>query len=125
MLKREDVVIMNNLPVQKVAAVREAIEAAGAMPNPAAMAFSKFKALLRTAAERTIPGRSPAQDGAHRQVLQSDRMQELPAPRRLCSNMIGIRSPRLARQRTRPRDAMAQICLEKVISTRRFSTPPV
>jgi transposase len=56
---------MDNLPSHKVAGVREAIAAAGAkvvyLPryspdlNPIEMAFSKLKALLRKAAERTIP----------------------------------------------------------------------
>jgi transposase len=56
---------MDNLPVHKVAGVRDAIEAAGAdliyLPpyspdfNPIEMAFSKLKALLRAAAARTIP----------------------------------------------------------------------
>ena len=60
-----DVVIMDNLPAHKVHGVRQAIEAAGAtllyLPayspdfNPIEMAFSKFKALLRAAAARTIP----------------------------------------------------------------------
>lgn len=59
-----DVVIMDNLPAHKVKGVRQAIEAAGAMLmylpayspdfNPIEMAFSKFKALLRAAAARTI-----------------------------------------------------------------------
>ncbi len=59
-----DVVIMDNLPAHKVRGVRQAIEAAGArllyLPayapdlNPIAMAFAKFKALLRAAATRTI-----------------------------------------------------------------------
>jgi transposase len=65
-LKRDEIVFMDNLSVHKVAGVREAIEAAGAhviyLPpyspdlNPIEMAFSKLKALLRKAAERTIPG---------------------------------------------------------------------
>ena len=60
-----DVVIMDNLPAHKVKGVRQTIEAAGAtliyLPayspdlNPIEMAFSKFKALLRAAAARTIP----------------------------------------------------------------------
>jgi transposase len=64
-LSAGDIVIMDNLPAHKVAGVREAIEAAGAkvvyLPpyspdlNPIEMAFSKLKALLRKAAERTIP----------------------------------------------------------------------
>jgi transposase len=65
-LKRGDIVVMDNLPVHKVAGVREAIEAAGAtllyLPpyspdlNPIEMAFSKLKAHLRKAAEHTITG---------------------------------------------------------------------
>lgn len=55
---------MDNLPAQKVAGVREAIEAAGAavlhLPpyrpdfNPIEHAFVKLKALLRKAACRTV-----------------------------------------------------------------------
>src|SRR3984893_8116052 len=65
-LKRGEIVMMDNLPVHKVAGVREAIEAVGAtliyLPsyspdlNPIEMAFSKLKAHLRKAAERTIAG---------------------------------------------------------------------
>jgi transposase len=65
-LKRGDIVVMDNLPVHKVAGVAEAIEAAGAtllyLPpyspdlNPIELAFSKLKAHLRKAAEHTIPG---------------------------------------------------------------------
>jgi transposase len=61
-----DVVIMDNLPAHKVTGVRQAIEAAGAallyLPpyspdlNPIELAFSKLKALLRKAAERTVDG---------------------------------------------------------------------
>src|SRR5271169_2367856 len=64
-LKRGDIVMMDSLPVHKVASVREVIEAAGAelryLPkyspdlNPIEQAFSKLKAHLRKAAERTIP----------------------------------------------------------------------
>ena len=63
-LKRRDVVIMDNRPSHKVAGVREAIESAGAalryLPqyspdlNPIENCFSKIKAHLRKAAERTI-----------------------------------------------------------------------
>jgi Transposase and inactivated derivatives len=59
-LKRGDTVMMDSLPVHKVAGVREVIEAAGAtlryLPkyspdlNPIEQAFSKLKALLRKAA---------------------------------------------------------------------------
>ncbi len=65
-LRPGDIVIMDNLPAHKVSGVREAIEAAGAslryLPpyspdfNPIEKAFSKLKALLRKAAERTIDG---------------------------------------------------------------------
>ena len=63
-LRPGDVVIMDNLPAHKGAAVREAIQAKGAtlrfLPpyspdfNPIENAFSKLKALLRKAASRTI-----------------------------------------------------------------------
>ena len=63
-LKPGDTVIMDNLGAHKVAGVREAIEAAGArllyLPpyspdfNPIEQAFAKLKALLRSAAARTI-----------------------------------------------------------------------
>jgi transposase len=64
-LKPGDTVVMDNLAAHKVAGIREAIEAAGArllyLPayspdfNPIEMAFAKIKALLRTAAARTVP----------------------------------------------------------------------
>ncbi len=63
-LKRGDIVVMDNLSSHKRAGVREAIESAGArllyLPpyspdfNPIEQAFSKFKRLLQTAAERTV-----------------------------------------------------------------------
>ncbi len=59
-----DIVVLDNLPAHKGAAVREAIEAAGArllfLPpyspdfNPIENAFAKLKALLRRAAARTV-----------------------------------------------------------------------
>ena len=65
-LKRGDIVIIDNLPAHKGVAVEKIIEAARArllyLPkyspdlNPIEQAFSKLKALLRKAAERTIPG---------------------------------------------------------------------
>ena len=64
-LQPGDIVIMDNLPAHKVARVRHLIEAAGAillyLPpyspdlNPIEQAFAKLKALLRKAAERSIP----------------------------------------------------------------------
>jgi transposase len=63
-LSRDDIVIMDNLGSHKGAGVRKSIEAAGAtllyLPpyspdfNPIEKAFSKLKALLRKAAERTV-----------------------------------------------------------------------
>lgn len=63
-LKPGDIVIMDNLRVHKITAVRQAIEASGAtllfIPpyspdlNPIELAFSKLKALLRAKAIRTI-----------------------------------------------------------------------
>jgi transposase len=65
-LRRNDIVTMDNHRVHKVAGVREAIEKARAtvryLPkyspdlNPIEMPFSKFKALLRKVAARTVPG---------------------------------------------------------------------
>ncbi len=64
-LKAGDTVVMDNLAAHKVAGVRQVIEAAGAniryLPayspdfNPIENAFAKLKALLRSAAARTIP----------------------------------------------------------------------
>ena len=63
-LESGDIVVMDNLPAHKPDAVRTAIEATGAtlryLPpyspdlNPIEMAFSKFKALLKKAAARTV-----------------------------------------------------------------------
>src|SRR6266705_269376 len=65
-LEPDDIVVMDNLPAHKTAAVRAAIAAAGAqlflLPpyspdmNPIEMAFAKLKTLLRQAPERTIDG---------------------------------------------------------------------
>ena len=63
-LERGDIVVLDNLPAHKVAGVREAIEGAGAtllfLPpyspdfNPIELAFAKLKALLRSAAARSV-----------------------------------------------------------------------
>ena len=63
-LRPGDIVVIDNLPSHKVAGVREAIEAAGAsllyLPpyspdlNPIEKVFAKLKALLRSAACRTM-----------------------------------------------------------------------
>jgi transposase len=65
-LSEGDIVIMDNLAAHKVKGVREAIAAVGArvvyLPpyspdlNPIELVFAKFKALLRSAAERTVEG---------------------------------------------------------------------
>jgi transposase len=65
-LKPNDIVVVDNVTIHKVAGVAEAIEAAGAtlryLPkyspdlNPIEMPFSKFKECLRKLAQRTIPG---------------------------------------------------------------------
>jgi transposase len=65
-LKPDDIVVMDNLPAHRIAAVRDAIDAAGAqfflLPpyspdmNPIEMVFSKLKTLLRQAPERTVEG---------------------------------------------------------------------
>jgi transposase len=65
LLRPGDTVIMDNLPAHKVEGIEALIEAVGArliyLPpyspdlNPIEQAFAKLKALLRKAAERTIP----------------------------------------------------------------------
>jgi transposase len=60
-----DIVVMDNLPAHRVGGIHKAIAAAGAillyLPpyspdfNPIEMAFSKLKAILKSAASRTIP----------------------------------------------------------------------
>lgn len=65
-LKRNDIVVADNFPAHKVPGVQVAIEKVGAtlryLPkyspdlNPIELPYSKFKAFLRKAAERTIPG---------------------------------------------------------------------
>ena len=65
-LRPGDVLVLDNLGSREVAGVREAVAAAGAsvlyLPpyspdlNPIALAFSKLKRLLRSAAERTVEG---------------------------------------------------------------------
>jgi transposase len=64
-LKPGDIVVMDNLPSHKVAGIRQAIEATGALLvylppyspdlNPIEQLFAKFKAKLRKAAARTLP----------------------------------------------------------------------
>ena len=75
-LKRKDIVMIDNLPAHKAVGIREAIEARGAtlryLPkyspdlNPIEMPFSKLKADLRKAAERTIPPRAAGSAASQR-----------------------------------------------------------
>ena len=63
-LRRGDIVVMDNVAIHKVAGVRQPIEARGATLvylspyspdlNPIEQLFSKFKAILRKAAPRSI-----------------------------------------------------------------------
>jgi transposase len=65
-LRRNDIVVIDNLQAHKVAGIKEAIEKAGAsvryLPkyspdlNPIELLYSKFKGYLRKAAERTVQG---------------------------------------------------------------------
>jgi transposase len=65
-LKRGDIVVMDNVSTHKGSRIRDAIEGARAtlryLPkyspdlNPIELAFSPFKTFLRKAAERTVPG---------------------------------------------------------------------
>jgi transposase len=63
-LRRDDIVVLDNLPAHKISAVRAAIRAAGAqfflLPpyspnlNPIEMVFAKLKTLLRQEPQRTL-----------------------------------------------------------------------
>ena len=98
-LKRNDTVVMDNLPAHKAAGVREAIEARGAalryLPqyspdlNPIEMPFSKLKAYLRKAAERKIPGLRRRIQNIRAQSHRT-RSQELFQARWLCVKLTGI-----------------------------------
>jgi transposase len=76
------IVVMDNLPAHKLDAIRRAIEARGAelryLPpyspdlNPIEMAYSKFKALLKKAAARTIPALETAIKDALTKIVPSD-----------------------------------------------------
>ena len=99
-LKRGEIVLMDNLPVHKVAGVAEAIEGAGAtltyLPkyspdlNPIELAFSKLKA--NYARRQSVQFPTSCEDRPPCRRFQPARMQELLSPCRLCSNMTGIRS---------------------------------
>lgn len=65
-LRRGDIVVMDNVAIHKAPAIREVIESKQAslryLPkyspdlNPIELSFSKFKALVRKASQRTVPG---------------------------------------------------------------------
>lgn len=84
-LSQGDIVILANLPAQRVAGTRAAIEAAGAthaVPpayspdfNPIEKVFAKIKALLRQAAARTVDTRKRYLRRAQR--VQPTRMRKL------------------------------------------------
>ena len=98
-LRRGDIVIMDNVPVHKVAGVKAAIEAVGArllyLPpyspdlNPIELAISKVKADQGLRAHHSA---SIAPDRTDRCRFLGKRVQELLSPCRLCSNLSGIRS---------------------------------
>ena len=108
-LDRRDVVIMDNLPAHKVAGVTDAIEAVGAttfyLPpyspdlNPIEQVFSKLKALLRKAAERTVP-KLWRRIRALLRTISNGGVPQLFPPCRLRFNMSGIRSRPLFEFRT-------------------------
>jgi len=88
-LRPGDIVVMDNLPAHKQPSVRAAIETAGAelryLPpyspdlNPIEMAFSKFKALLKKAAARTVTELWDAIAAALPRITASDRSSYLAA----------------------------------------------
>lgn len=81
-LQKHDIVVMDNLPSHKVAGVREAIEATGAilryLPpyspdfNPIEQYFSKLKSLLRKTAARTLDDLTTAVANALSGFTQSE-----------------------------------------------------
>ena len=81
-LRPGQIVVMDNLPAHKVAAVRHAIHAAGArlwfLPpyspdfNPIENVFAKLKAILRKAAPRTVPNLTEAVANALDQVTPGE-----------------------------------------------------
>lgn len=77
-----DIVVLDNLPAHKPVAIRQAIEATGAIMrflppyspdfNPIEMAFAKIKALLKKAAARTVHDLWDAMRNAIDAVTQND-----------------------------------------------------
>src|SRR5215831_16220389 len=99
LLRPDDVVIMDNLSAHKVEGIRALIEAAGAiliyLPpyspdlNPIEQAFAKFKALLRKAAERSIPALWNT-IGSILSAFSADECANLLSSLRLYCNVTGI-----------------------------------
>ena len=100
-LKRGEIVLMDNLPVHKVAGVAEAIEAAGAtliyLPkyspdlNPIELGLQQTQGASAQGGRAYDPA-PLASDRSRCYRFQRARMQELLSPCGLCSNMTGIRS---------------------------------
>ena len=115
-LRRNDTVVMDNLPAHKAAGVREAIEARGAvlryLPqyspdfNPIEMPFSKLKAYLRKMAERTIP-RLRRRIRTFARNLTAREAKNYFKARRLCLKSSGICSSVEGIPRQARRDAQA------------------
>jgi hypothetical protein len=98
-LKHGDIVVMDNLPVHKVTGVQKAIEAAGAELRLSAALFPRSEPHRNDRQQtegavaedsRTHNSRPAALNRLHRQGLQSERMQEFPAPCRPCLKTSGI-----------------------------------
>jgi transposase len=126
-LEPGDIVVMDNLPAHKPDAVRTAIEATGAtlryLPpyspdlNPIEMAFSKFKALLKKAAARTIQRSRPRSAAAQPQTLdlapRAAAILRLPNEGHSCAvhafvlEQIPIRRTRILRRRSSWRNRSA------------------
>ena len=114
-LKRNDIVVLDNLGSHKGKAVRQAIKAAGArllfLPkyspdlNPIEQVFAKLKALVRKAAPRSFDAVSHAI--ATRSANPAKRMRQLSEELRICVNLNAERS------RVRPPVARVPVCVPK------------
>ena len=100
MLRRNDIVMMDNCRVHLGPGIRRVIEKAGAtlryLPkyspdlNPIEMPYSKFKTFLRKVAARTVPGLNRAIRSFIPQLSPQECANYFQACR-LCFHMIGIR----------------------------------
>jgi transposase len=94
-----DIVVLDNLPAHKSAAIRTAIEARGAnlilLPpyspdfNPIENAYAKFKSLLRKAADRTVENPRSGNRRCLPRIHARGMLQLLPR-RRIWFSLIGI-----------------------------------